>query len=117
MSLLTTIQASVKTAKKVTEPLWQSVTYKDQGESSYDTVGGVVTQLSTDYSIEALITKYDKKDLGEHVLATDLKAMVVVADLSPTPSKDDTVVYNGTEYSIVDFQLDVSQSIWYLQLR
>ena len=117
MSLLTTVQSAVQTAKDATVSLWQSITYKDQSSATYNTSTGAVTQTATDYSVKALITKYDQEDIADHILATDLKAMLLVDELTPTPSNDDTVVYNSVEYSIVDFQQDVSQSLWYLQLR
>lgn len=117
MSLLATVQAAAGTAKRVTESLWQNIVYKSQAASSYNPATGVVSGSSTDYSIKALITEYERGDIGAHIRATDLKAMILISDLAVTPSKDDTVTYDGNDLEVIDFDRDVSKSFWYVQLR
>lgn len=117
MSLLDTVRSAAQTAKNVTVDLWQDITYTVKSNRSYNPATGLVAETGTNYSVKALVTMYETAELGPHVESTDLKAMILQSELSVTPKKDDTVTYNGRDFNIIDFDRDVSNSFWYLQLR
>jgi hypothetical protein len=102
-----------------TGTLGRAVTYQTFAEPTYDTATGDVTTPSpTEYAVTAILVGYTAREvLPDVVLQTDMKALILKADLPVTPQTRDCLLIGGIPWRVVTVQDDTAQTVWILQVR
>lgn len=97
----------------------ETVTYTSVGTTSYNATTGVITTPKTTYAVLMVMDQYSRREVdGDAIRPEDVKGLVAVLNLTPTPTLNDTVTRaNGTVYSVISIRTDPMDAHWQLQLR
>jgi len=119
MSLLDSIRNIAEAAMSIVSDLATSVTYSAHTANPvYDPATGTVTESTTDYAIDVILTSYEQREIDNvSIMGTDIKAMIASNDLEPTPTLKDTITIAGVKHEIVTINKDPAGAVWSFQLR
>lgn len=95
----------------------KSVIYRQTTGWEYDTSLGKEVESSSDYTVIAYLTNYNKRELINQVRASDLKCLILADDLDIVPKIDDIIIWNDKEWRIVEFAPNPFEVVIELQLR
>jgi len=102
MSLQATVLRAVQTAIQAIDDLAVSASHISRTPTIYSPGGATVYDVKT-YSVKAVITSYDQKEiLVDRELASDAKILVFHEQV--IPKLNDTLTVNGKQYRIMRSQ-------------
>ena len=118
MSMKALITSSVGVAFGAIGDLKATVDYQSSGGTTYDPVTGIISRNDTVISMAVVLSGYSQQEMVKSpIVIGDQKMLCQAEDLGVEPKSEDQVVINGSTWEIVDFFLDVSESIYTFQLR
>lgn len=96
-----------------------TVRIKSSSNPAYNPSTDSVTDSYTDYTVNALPSGYDTKEIdGRTILNTDEKLMILVEDLpSITPKRNDQIIRDSVTWEIESVHKDPADALWTLQIR
>jgi hypothetical protein len=97
-----------------------SSTYRSytSGSSGYNPATGTTTAPYTDYTADIIYTKYLSREIGNSsILPTDVKAMVPVDNLTPTPKLNDVIIKDSVTWHIINIAKDAADALYTFQIR
>lgn len=122
MGLADTIQKAAQTAFKAIGDIPLTCTYTSVGTPSYNPTTGAVTSSDTDYTgLKIVFEDFNPREINDAagiILATDKKATIPNADLTPTPKLSDCITdADSKKWYIKDILIDPARALWLFQVR
>ncbi|MCP3684775.1 MAG: hypothetical protein GY861_19070 [bacterium] len=124
MGLRDTFKNAANTVFTAFGDIPRSCTYVSTGTKELNThTGNVVTKASdpdVSYTgVNIIFTKYTKAEIDDvHILFSNVKGLVPVENLTPTPKKNDTITdAAGEQWGVIDWKKDPADALWILQLE
>lgn len=119
MGLKETIASAVSAGFTALGNLIETVTYKAQGVSLYDTSTGTFTRVETSFSVSGIFVEYEKKEIdGAIVKVYDQKFLFQQALLTVKPKITDRLLRtDGRHWEVMAVAEDPAHATWELQMR
>ena len=119
MGLRETIQKAVQSGFKALGNLKETVTYKYQGVSTYNTTTGTFTRIETSFSIEGVFMEFKKEEIdGVTVKPNDQKFLFEQRVLSVNPRVTDRLLRSDDiHWEVMRVKEDPAHATWELQVR
>lgn len=112
------VSKAVSAAFTAIADIKEFATYR-RSVSTYDPSLGTNSVVDTDYPLTVVFTRFEETEVDHNVVLTDdIKMIVQTADMSVVPNTGtDRVVRGGEVYEIINFKVDPSKSVYFVQLR
>lgn len=118
MSLLSDIQAAVKSGMNALDDVRELVTYRSAGTPTYDAASGAPLVTTTEVPVRAVFVHYRRDEIdGQVIRPEDQQCLIAAEDLSMTPALNDSIVRGSETWSVVGIQTDPAKAVWLLQVR
>ena len=94
-----------------------NVQFIHQTSTDYDPTSGDATTTEDPTFVDVFLTNFNKHELTNQIQTTDLKCVLIRADVNDTIAIDDSVVVGGVEYKVLNFLNNPFEPAIVLQLR
>ena len=121
MGLKNAFQKAAIAAFNAAGDIKTSITYRSKTNSnpSFNPSTGVITDPYTDYTdIKFIFLKYESREIdGKSILKNDMKGIIPVLNLTPTPKRDDQIILNSVLWNVIAYEKDPADALWEIQFR
>lgn len=119
MGLRATIKQAARAGFAAAGDVAETVSYHTTVKGTYDPHAGATYGDSAGaYAVQAVCEDYSAIEVdGAAVRMSDVKALILQADLPVTPATDDRITRGTTVYRVVAIGADPAGALWNLQLR
>ena len=108
MSIANALKKAVSSSIKA---LGGDITYRRVTTGIYNPTSGSLSEVKTDVSIKGVVSDVSKSEVTDLVSSQDKRLILSAGDITFTPTTFDRVVISGTEYKIIQINVNEQNNV------
>ena len=104
-------KALKKAASKTIKVLGGDITYRRVTTGIYNPTSGSMSEVKTDVNIKGVVSNVTRSEVSDLVSSQDKRLTISAGDITFTPTTFDRVVISGTEYKIIQINVNEQNNV------
>ena len=100
-----------KAASKTIKVLGGDITYRRVTTGIYNPTTGSMSEVKTDVSIKGVVSNVSRSEISDQVSSQDKRLTISAGDITFSPTTFDRVVISGTEYKVVQININEQNNV------
>tara|TARA_B100002019_G_C21086205_1_gene506284 strand:+ start:216 stop:569 length:354 start_codon:yes stop_codon:yes gene_type:complete len=100
-----------KAASSSIKALGGDITYRRVTTGIYNPTTGSMSEVKTDVSIKGVVSNVQRSEVTDLVSSQDKRLTISAGDITFTPTTFDRVVISGTEYKVVQININEQNNV------